>query len=327
MKLKSFDSTTKKSNASILLALVVLMTSPSLFAAPVKSGKAKTVAASKASTKKPTLIASASPTASDSSINSASAASTSATKLMKDAKAETPKAFAMTLGLEHSSNMYEKGDVGQQASTSLTIAPALKLSTDFTLAGELIVEKLSTGTGDTSVSNTTIALAMAGATLNSKTKLSHSVSAILPTNEEVREKDRLQGAGALGTKIIFESPSLNAVGSVSLRKNVHEFEINAENAANVEYSFNQRLDLEFPLSEKFALTATGIYRSGWTYEGSQRNSFVFDAGLDFAASTALTLSVGTTNDASTLQANGRDSNIALFDENTSVVRAGMTYKF
>lgn len=252
---------------------------------------------------------------------------TSSMPATNEVKPKANKTFGLALSLEYSSNMLKEGSVGHQAGTAMTIAPSYKISDRFSMAAETIIEKQHTAPGDTTISNTIVGLSMKGYKFNDQVGLSHSLSATLPTNKEIRDRDRLQVGATIGTKIAADLKSVILVGGVTLRKNVHEFNINANGSPNIEYTLSERLDLEIPMGDKFAYTATGIYRTSWTYGGFQRNSFLFDTGLDFAATPALTLSAGVTNEASALKANGRDSNIALYDEKTSVMRAGMTYKF
>lgn len=254
-------------------------------------------------------------------------AATSVTQISEELKPKAISKFHVLINLETSSNMYRETSVDREASTDLLLSPSYQLSELYSLAAKSVISKATTGARNTTLSNTSVTLGRKGMALGPNASLSHSISAIMPTNEEARSRDRLQGAVAVGTGIKFHFLNVPSEYSVSLQKNFHEYMVNAESSPNVAYSIRHDLAFEIALSSKLSLAPSGYYRSGQTYHNYDRNNYGLGLDLSYKTEKELILYVGTGNEGPAYKANGTESNIKAYDQNTSVLRAGLSYTY
>lgn len=244
--------------------------------------------------------------------------------LQIDEDKKDDKAFSLDLAAEYSQKIAVEEQGARENSTDFTFSPAYKINSILTLRAKTIVTKENSGARQTTLSNTVGTLTIKGLKLNENFLTLHSISATAPTNEESKKRDRLMGAAGLTNGIRFKSAVVKVDYKLSLSKNFHEFNINADGSPNVEYRLGHTLDVTVPITDKFSIEAVGLYRFGRTYGGFQRNTFTFDADINYDVTEKLTLNLGTSNDGNALKANGVDSNIDAYNENTSVVRAGIS---
>ena len=250
----------------------------------------------------------------------------SATQIKKTAT-EAKKDISLGLGLEYSQKTAVDEVGARENDFSVTIIPAYKINDTFAIGAKGIISKQNYGPGDTTYSNTTVSLSIKGFDLTENIKSVHSVGGALPTSKESQERDRLKGGVSISNGLSLDTPIVKLKYLLALSRNFHEFTFNAEGSANVEYRIGHSVEGILSLTDIVSLSTTGIYRQGYTYGGKERYSFEIHGDINVDVAKGLTLNVGTSNDGSALKANGVDSNISAFNENTSVVRAGISYAY
>ena len=255
------------------------------------------------------------------------AQTTSVAQIPEAAKAAKTQKLHILFNLETSSNMYREDSVDREASTDFLLNPSYQLTDRYSLAAKSMISKEETGARNTTVSNTSISLKMKGIEIGKNASLSHSLTGILPTNEEARKTDRFQGAVAIGNGIGFRFLNVDSKYVITVQKNVHEFTVNADDSPNVEYSLKHDLSFDIELTPKLSLSPSGYYRTGWTYHNFTRNSYGLGLDLNFEAAKDFVIYVGSGNEGAAYKANGTESNIKAFDQNTSVLRAGLSYTY
>lgn len=238
-------------------------------------------------------------------------------------KAAAP-AFSLSLGIEYAQKIAVEQEGERESSTDITLAPSYKISSILTASGNVIFSKENSGARQNSVSNTTIVLGIKGAKLTESVESLHSITGVAPTNEDSIKRDRLKGAASLTNGIRWTNPFAKVEYKLGLSKNFHEFTVNAEGNANIEYRLINSLMIAIPITDKWSISTTGAYRLGRTYKGFQRYAFEFNADINYDVLDQLSINVGTSNDGSALKSNGVDSNITAYNENSSVIRAGLT---
>ena len=155
----------------------------------------------------------------------------------------------------------------------------------------------------------------------------HSVAGIIPTSQDNQKVDRLLGGGAIKNGFAFDYGKLNFKYSLTLSQNVHEFNMNAVGEPNIQYRIGHTLTFALFVTDHFYVTAEGILREGRTYGGFSRQAFGVDADLNYDVLKNLSINLGTSNEGSAFKSNGVDSNISAYNDNTSVVRAGVSYVY
>lgn len=257
------------------------------------------------------------------------AATTSASQLQTStttvtAEKKDSKAFALELGIEYSQKVAteEKGE--RESSTDMTLAPSYKINSILTAVGNVVFSKENSGARQNSVSNTQVVLNVKGIKINEELETLHSLGGIAPTNDDSIKRDRLRGGVVLTNGLRLIKSFVKVDYKLGLAKNFHEFTENAEGTPNIEYRLSNALSVIIPITERFSISALGIYRIGRTYKGFQKNAFEINADINYDILDQLSVNLGTSNDGSALKSNGVDSNIAAYNENTSVIRAGLT---
>ena len=234
------------------------------------------------------------------------------------------KTYSLDLAMEYSEKIAVEQRGARESNIDFVIAPVIKLNSILKLGTKVVVTKENSGARQTTISNTPVSLVIKGIKLSEQFKTLHSVTATAATNEETQKRDRLKGAIGITNGIGYESTFAKIEYRLGISKNFHEFTVNSENSPNVEYRLANTLTLLVPVTEKLSITAAGLYRLGRTYGGFQRSNFTFDADIVYDVTGKFSLNLGTSNDGNALKANGVDSNIEAYNENTSVVRAGIS---
>jgi len=249
--------------------------------------------------------------------------STSLAKSKTVKKAE--KKWEFLMALERSSNLVKDDSPLDNTATDLTLIPKWTFNKNWGFSVRSIIEKEEGGARNTTFADTSISLGRQGYKFNGTYSLSHSVAGYMPTNQQNHEDTSFQGAAALGTKFLAHYSWLDAFYALSLRRNVHEFMVAADGSENIQYLLSHAIGLELPITSKWKLSSDAVYRQGWTYHNYQRQTFLFAFDINYEAIKNLTFNLGTSNEGSALKANGQNSNMRFFDDNSSVLRAGVTY--
>lgn len=241
-------------------------------------------------------------------------------------KPEESKAgtFSLGLGIKYSQKVAVEEKSERESSTDFVLAPGYKINSVLSTSGKVVFSKENSKARQSSVSNTTVALGIKGIKLNQDFETLHSVTGIIPTNEDSIKEDRLKGGLSVSNGLRWVNPFVKVEYRLAVAKNVHEYTVNADGRPNIEYNFTNSLALTIPVTDKLSITTDGAYRIGRTYKGFQRNIFSVNADINYDIVDQLTINLGTSNDGDALKSNGVDSNIAAYNENSSVIRAGLT---
>ena len=121
-----------------------------------------------------------------------------------------------------------------------------------------------------------------------------------------------------------QGPSFAA--AVTLGRNVHAYEENINGKVLNQYSSNQSVAVGYAISD-WSMSATFINRSRLTYQGNTKSTFEIVEELGYALNDSFALAIGHTNSGASLKPNGSDSNIELFNENSSVVYGTLSMSF
>lgn len=240
---------------------------------------------------------------------------------------EEDKSFSADIAIEMSQKITAEERTERENTTSITLAPSYKINSLLTAAVKTVFNQDNYGQRESNLSNTTVSLGIKGYQISQDFKTKHSISSVVPTNEKTINDDRLKGNIGVSNGIAFSNDYISASYALGLSRNFHEFSQNRAGSPNIEYRVSHIVEVRLPVTEQLALSGSGVYRVGYTYNDFERYSFIFDADISYEFIKSLTANIGTSNDGAALKANGVDSNIAAYNENTSVYRAGLTYSY
>jgi len=261
---------------------------------------------------------------SNSSIQSASANTVGTSTSQQSAQSISTPSFSLVIGLEYSEKIAEDEKGAKESGTDLVISPAYKINHIFSSSITTVLSKSNNAAGETSVSDTQIGLGIKGFQIKESLVTLHSLSGVIPTSEKSKETDRLLGAFGISNGLRYKNDIAQFEYKLGFSKNVHEFNINANNSPNIEYRLSNTVEVQTNLSTKFSLVGVGVYRIGRTYGGKERTSFEVHGDLLYEVSGKMSLNLGTSNVGSALKMNGVDSNITAYNDDTSVIRAGVS---
>lgn len=164
------------------------------------------------------------------------------------------------------------------------------------------------------ISHTPVSILGMGDQIKYRAKL----TAILPTEQEAREVADFRGGLSLGNRFFFSpkaTPAFSGYYQLSLGRNFHQYETTGLGEANQAYSIGHTLLTQVELG-KFYLQFVPRITSRFTYQGTPSTRFehITEIGAGLGA---WSLGLGHTNSDNFYKANGQDSNLSLFDRDTS----------
>lgn len=240
---------------------------------------------------------------------------------------ETTKKFSLATGLEYSQKVEVEENTERESSTDLSFVATYKINELYNLLAKTALTQEHNGPKNSSISDTTVGFSVKGVKINDQWITTHAMSSILPTSETSQERDRLRAAIAITNGVSYSGDLLKAKYSLGLSKNFHEFDQNAEGTFLNEYRITNLIDLIFPVTDKFSVSVSGLYRISYTYDKTDRYGFGTFGDLNYDFSEKLSSNLGVSTEGNALKSNGVDSNINIYDDTASVVRAGLTYVY
>ncbi len=235
--------------------------------------------------------------------------------------------LAIVFGLEMAEKVQKEENSPKENSLSLSIEPLYKLTNLFTASAKIVINQDNFGQHKTTASDGTITLGIEGYDFSPEFKSVHSISTIVPVSDKSKKVDRLQSSLSFANGIVYSGPYFSLTYKIGLVRFFHEYTQNAEGSPNIQYRLSNLVDLTVPITSKFSINTVGAYRNGWTYGGFQRFGFIFSGDLNYEFNPKLTANLGISTDGSAVKSNGVDSNITVFDENTSSYRIGLAYLY
>jgi len=243
---------------------------------------------------------------------------------LEEAK-KTSDRYHIVLSLSGSSNLYKENSLDREASTDLDMIPSVYLGQGFSLSGRAIVSKEETGARETSVSNAKVTLKKEGPKLGRDWATAFGVTGTAPTNELTRKQDRFQGGGGASANIKGQLRKVEISYTLGFNQNSHEFTTNALGDANIQRTLTNELVLSYEFIKNWSLGISGYYRQGYTYSGFERQNYGNEIALGYTVAKNWEISAGIGNEGGAFKANGTESNIKVYDQNTTVVQAAVTF--
>lgn len=248
------------------------------------------------------------------------------TTTLPEATTSTKK-LSLALGMEYSQPIAKDENSDLENYLDLVFVPSYKLTDLLTVFGKVALSQQLNGVQDTLVSDTEVGLSVKGLKINDRWSTLHSIAVVAPTSEKSQEVNKLKGAISINNGIAFSKNILTVKYILGLSRSFHEFEQNIDGEFMNEYGIKNTLDVKIQATEKLAASVVGIYRTAITYVNTPRYAFELHSDLGYDFTPQLSANVGVSNAGSALAANGLDSNISLYSEDTSYWRAGLFYSY
>lgn len=211
--------------------------------------------------------------------------------------------------------------------TSFIFSPRYRITDTYTLVGSLGFAQGLTQENRSDLTNTRIALTRRPISVAGVADVRPTLSLILPTNQEQRERDSLRGALRLTANAFYKTIK-NAILTTGLtaQLNNHRFTISARQGANVQTLLQPFVVIGYVLGP-FQLSTYSAHSTAFTYRGGRRHRFLLDQSVSYIRSANLSFSLGHTNGGSVLTQDGLGSNVRLWDSRSSTFYLGALYNF
>lgn len=239
---------------------------------------------------------------------------------------EKQSALKLDLSLYASSDLEKEASTTVNRSTTLELNATYDLNKDYTLGLLQELSQALAGAQDLTASNTVLSISKSAYKFDNQLSLAPKFKVYLPTNEEDRDSDSLQGAMAASLSLIKKTQVASLPTQLSLAaealKNSHQFETTAASEANLSYRGRISAIAELNLSQKAKFILASYYQAGRTYQNALRSAFYLAQELDYEFSENFTGFLTHENGGDALRANGRSSNVSIIDDRASVVSLG-----
>ena len=240
---------------------------------------------------------------------------------------EPSTGYGISASITRSSNLIDFKDGSRGDAIDYMIIPTLifssgrKISAQISATQNLRDEYTNTenGMNDISVSlslkPTPLALAEGWGS-----KFSYSLTAVVPVSEYSTKKDQLNTSlsGKVGFSMAQLGQGFSFASSLSIGRNFHSYEEDINGNILNQYSSNQSINIAYE-NEGWSISTDFINRSRWTYQNSTKSSFEISEEVGYAFNSNISFALGHTNSGATLKPNATDSNIDIYNENSSTV--------
>lgn len=241
------------------------------------------------------------------------------------------KRTSISLRLDYSSNLYADTEPARERNFGFLAIPAFKISEFWSLSSRISVSKQVVGPENSELANIPAGLSYNRFKLFESIDIKNKISITTPTNQELREQDSYRGGVSLGTDFTYKTHSkilpTSFTYGISLIRSIHEFEVNSSGSPNIQYTLRNDFIIDTGITENLSLSFSGVLRQARTYNDYQRESFISEIEMAYSVTPAWSVFAGTSNEGNTLKANGRESNITYYNENTSFLYMGMGYSY
>jgi hypothetical protein len=238
------------------------------------------------------------------------------------------KKFSLGLGIDYSASSVQEEATEREANIEYSLSPSYQISESLTVVGSFSVVQQQFGARESLVGDSGLCLCIKGFEFSEELKSAHSIRSLLPTSQKSQETDRFQGGLRVGNGITASLGSrVELIYDLGIQRNFHEFTVNSEGEANLQWQVRHRLDFNLKLTEQLSLKSWGLYTQGSTYKNSSRYGFSTDISAELKVTEEFGISAGFSNDGAALRSNGVDSNISVYDDKSATYHGGMSYTF
>lgn len=242
-----------------------------------------------------------------------------------------PPALTGLIQIARSTSLIDYQDGSRKDSLDYQTRLSLKLNTNYSLRLDSGYSQDLKNSENNDFGDSSLTLARAPTPLGKLFLLGGSMSAVAPTSKDSRIRQGLQTAFSTGFNLAINPkrllPGVSIAGSASVRKNVHQYETALDGSVNTEYSSGQSISVAYQNTAGISISGEFIHKNGLTYQGNIKEAFEHTEELGYSINDNLSAAVGHTNAGSILKANGQDSNLALINNNTSIVYVSMGLTF
>jgi hypothetical protein len=253
---------------------------------------------------------------------------TSISQIPIESEVKTKKKLGFEVSVKSQSSLESPSDPNHEAESSVWLSPNYQITPDLKASALLVYFRDHQNAAEPNrISNLKLVLSGFKARLSKTLALTPAIAGRLPTNREARSDDTFQGSVGIEPKLSFESGAWLANYRLAIVRNIHELTLDRNGEANLQYTVSNLLNLGYKISKRVSILVSGEAIVGRTYRDFERNKFEIYEEINFAVSDALSFDLGHSNSGSALKPNLRDSNVAVYSDQSSVIYGSINYVY
>ncbi len=232
------------------------------------------------------------------------------------------KRLRVTTTMEAASTLQKTEQDGRDAYGRIILAPSYLIGKDYRVGASGSIKQNLNEEEKTQYANTRLNVSRKPLQLTQDTSVVLVAGGRLPTNPDDHRDNTFNGSVLVDPSLITEWNILGQRFTTSyqltLSKNFHTYDRNNKSEANMSYTAISYFGIETYILDNVVLTLDGDYTYGRSYQDTPKTAYSLGQSITYEQP-KWSVTIGHTNAASALQANGRDYNISAFDKHTSAI--------
>ena len=182
------------------------------------------------------------------------------------------------------------------------------------------------------LSDTSLKFSKSFGSLSRDMSVSGAATAYAPTSELSYKTRGMTTALKLSGTLIYDGSrellkNLTLVYIPTVRVNLFKYKVATNGASNTLFQATNTLVVSYSINKKLGLSLANTYIRNWTHEGTTNDIFSFDQSLTYSVLKNVSATVGHSVAGSALAANGKDSGLAIYDEDLSSYYLSLGYTY
>lgn len=253
-------------------------------------------------------------------------AETTATSLATAPSESKPLgALSLRADLQAATNSYRND---RKTESSYTLRPSYQWNEDFTSSAKVGFTKQHYELENFLMEDSSVSLKRTPVAITQSLTWAPAVVAIFPTNKKSRVEDSLQWGANLDNTFEFTTPGfagLKWTYVLSLRYRAYEFLTSTTGVSNSPYRVSNLLSVAYQVNPTIDIDITFNPISSWT-ERTRAATTIFELSQEIGAQVSknVRLTVGHSNLANAYKENGRDSNLSVYNAESSTFYGTLT---
>ncbi len=229
-------------------------------------------------------------------------------------------------------NFYSQDDAAYDSSALLEAQLGLALSQRFKLGLQGGFSKQLVDDEKFEATDSALKLSAKTGSLHKGFDSAMGLSALLPTSKDSRENRSTYTVLSLSPGLALDLsevgiPRFSVDLGMSFGLGFYKYKTAASGSSNKAWAQKNFLSLTYGVLKFLELSASFAQANAWTYEGDIVQSFETEQSLQLLLPLKTRLAVGHRNGGNVLKPNGQDSNIEVFNGNSSVIFSTLAVGF
>lgn len=233
-------------------------------------------------------------------------------------KPAEPSPFGLDLIATASSDTKSTSEVEHQDELSFRADPSYRFDEHWSTKAIIVFSQQTAGFEKSNgISDIPVELTYRNILNSKEYLLSASGIATAPTSTASQQDSLNTALGARG-RIVARLQEWTLRYDLTLTRMFHQFETSIAGKVNKQFRVSHLGLVTYDILPELHFTLSGTIGSNWSYLGNTTSTFGIDQEIGYDINEMVSVAIGHTNNGDTLSQNGIDSNISIFNENSSM---------